>query len=648
MLIELPKYRAALRGGVSMGAMLIGGAVHWRAAPVEASIFPAIDGTFYHFRQEDVTESGVSTADGLPMTLDLAGVLKRTQVGGVDYMDCAVGAVHGALATPFPADAPVTIWMLTSGERQPGIAFYLGGPIFNPGSNNLNFRATGGVIVQRTTSGSSVATWTPPAQSGPETIAYHRPAGASVSTQNFQFRVNGQDTGAAAGSFTATSASGAVVAIGGRRDPSGAMVFGNLAGLGVLWRDVVIYVGTADKPDLSQSEIEALEAYAALRTPDVPVSPLPPAVTNALDQGGYRGTTATITASGEITIANAATAMSGDLGVTHYLVRADNMVGRQLVVSRSTGAPNNKGTAMGQWQMAWAVDPHGDDWRAFSSVAIEGSMVVARTATVLTQDTVYIARRPVFTPQRWDAAIARWIASPLTSPTASGGTDCIVGLLPANDLAPQMPLYGFRFGTGPTPFVVTINIHSDEHIAGFSAEAMIDWLLSGNADAAWLRDRLTIYVYPRVNPQAHQIGAQRVEITTGLNANRIIGDAFDAIPLSKLLRDAWAADLPTKIGGHFDFHDAIQGNGQAFLYHIASLPFTALVNQVHSARTGRQVGVEEATYADMIATYIQARYSPDFSVTPEYETSTAANIPEWKAWGLDLGAALRLHYGALP
>lgn len=622
-------------------------------APPAPDPFPAIDGQFYHFRQEDVTASGASTAHGLPLSLGLAGTLARIEFDGREYFDGSKGALHADLATPFPADAPITIWMLTSGHRNSGVFAYLGPPNFAPGSNNLNFRATGSLIVQRTTTLADIATWPLPAAAGPETVAYHRPAGANISSQNFKVRYNGTQVGAPSGAYTATASNGGAIVIGGRRDTSGGVVIGNTASTGTYWRDVVVYVGTPAKPDLSADEIAALEAYAAQRlgaAPAPPVSPLAPAVA-VVSPGGYPGTTPTVSPTGEVTITNAATFLSGDLGVSHYLVRADNMIGRKLVAKRSTAAPNNNwGTPLlDQWQMAWTYDPNSDDWRKFDIVSHASNVVTASNTGYLDQDTVYVARRPVFTPARWEAAIARWIEHPLTSPTPSGGSDYVIGTLPANQYAPQMPLYGFKVGTGPTPFVVTAGIHSDEHVVGWASEAFFDWLLSDHADAVWLRSRLTIYAYPRLNPQAHHAGANRVEVASGENANRIFASTgFDSIPLSKTLRDAWAADLPATLGGHYDWHDSIQGVRRGFVYHRNSLAYANLISSIYKARTGIDIVIQASATTGSVSDYVNATFSPAFSITVEHEMSVADSIPQWREWGLDMGRALRQHFGALP
>lgn len=377
---------------------------------------------------------------------------------------------------------------------------------------------------------------------------------------------------------------------------------------------------------------------------------LDPTVTIPDDGGNKLGTTASVTAAGEVTITNVRSFLNknNDFSVMHYMVRADNMLGKTLTVKRAAAAPNNDPTDLSVWQMAWAYDPHGE-WFAFDSVVNSSGTLVATKTEPLMQGTVYIARRPVFTNARWDAAIARWRASPLVRPTPSADASLVIGTLPSNAHAPAMALHGFKVGTGPKALVVTGGIHPDEHIAGYAYEAFMDWLLGNTAEAVWLRSNLTIYAYPKLNPQGRYAGASRVEVTTGEDANRIwTGGSFDGIPLSKTLRDAWTADLPATISGYLDFHDYGMNDGRGMVYHTDAGAFAQALNTVYSARTGIALTIEPSVATNSIGRHLIAAFgAADVGVAIEHKLSRTVSTAEWQEWGRDVGRALKAHYEAL-
>lgn len=381
-------------------------------------------------------------------------------------------------------------------------------------------------------------------------------------------------------------------------------------------------------------------------------SPPPaPTVTIPVPGGNVLSTTASVTAAGEVTITNQDSVLSSDLGVTHYLVRADNMMGKTLVARRPNNDPTvTNGADLAQWQMAWSYDVD-DGWSAFDSYANVSPHVVASNTAPLTQNTVYIARRPVFLNSRWDAAIARWRASPLTGPTASGNAQFVVGTLPVNTYAPSMPLHGFKFGTGPAAVVITGLIHTGEHIGAFAMEALVDWLLGADPDAAYLRSKCTFYVYPNINPQANYAGASRVELYTFASSNTIwLDSGHDDKPLSLILRNVWVADLPAVVDGNIDFHDGARTAGYAMTYDrvAGSGNIVGALQAEYYTRTGilidRNPGGTTSGVVGGVARYIRDKYQTTWMVTAEHWVAADHGVPQWQQWGRDFGRAMRDHY----
>lgn len=215
------------------------------------SDFPAIAGDYVHYRQEDVTEAGVTAANGLPLSLDFEGVLSRVTVAGVEWMDCSTGILRVERA-PWPSDIGMSIWVLTDGSRPSGTVLYNG--LRTAGLNDnrhLNFH--GGGIFRTTNNSTRTAIWPVPAADGPETMCWSVPQGEST-IGGYSLRHNGIDLGPS----TMTDPTRAAT----RNGPDFVIGAGsNLVPTGLRWRDVVLKIGAP----LTEQEIADLEVYAAAR-----------------------------------------------------------------------------------------------------------------------------------------------------------------------------------------------------------------------------------------------------------------------------------------------------------------------------------------------------------------------------------------------
>ena len=386
-------------------------------------------------------------------------------------------------------------------------------------------------------------------------------------------------------------------------------------------------------------------------TLDIPAAPAqPPSVVIPTEQGFKLGSSATITPEGAIQITLTDTNLnSEDLGVNHWLVQANNIKDKMVTVSRTLGNPVKRGGDANHWQAAYAYDPHGDDWRKFDTNVGSNGKMVSAIATPAEQPTMYVSRRPVFTMERWRRAITRWRANPLTRPTASSDSFFVAGTLPANQFAPDLPVYAFAFGLGSKAIVLTGNVHVDEHIGAFAMEAFIDFVLSNDPHAVALRAECTFYCYPAMNPQARHAGASRVEVLTGrgtaqnpVNANRLFSTDYDHIPYSKVMRDIWTADIPSQIEANLDFHDAAVLTGRGMVYEQNSGSYAGFLATDYVTRTG--VAIERNPSAggpNTVGGWMMANKGAKWRCTLEHYISDEVSIPEWKQWGRDAAMALR-------
>lgn len=403
----------------------------------------------------------------------------------------------------------------------------------------------------------------------------------------------------------------------------------------------VVATKTGQNPQTRTAELAVPAAPAQLPSVTIPT------------EGGFKaGSSATITADGAIQITLTNTNMNSDeLGVNHWLVQADNIEGKTVTVRRNLGSPVKRGGDANHWQAAYAYDPHGDDWRKFDTNVGSNGQMVSSLATPAERPTMFVARRPVFTMERWRQAIARWRANPLTRPTASSDSFFVAGTLPSNQFAPALPVYAFAFGLGSKAIVLTGNVHTDEHIGAYTMEAFIDFALSNDPHAVALRAECTFYCYPAMNPQGRHAGVSRVEPVTGrgtsqnpMNANRLFSTDYDHVPFSKVMRDIWIADLPNPIEANLDFHDAAIQTGRGMIYEENSGSFGGFLATDYITRTGVAVERNPSTVGPTsIGGWMMVNKNAAWRCTMEHYISDAVSIPEWKQWGRDAAMALRNH-----
>lgn len=442
------------------------------------------------------------------------------------------------------------------------------------------------------------------------------------------------------------SLSGAM-AEGGSDTASGSMSVTTPAPGGITLSAALVEAG-ADTASGAASVDIAMSAAMAEAGADTAMGSASVGITVTIpDDGGYIGTTASIDqTTGKVTVTNTTVPEvilpGGEFSVGQWCVKVDGIQGKNLAVE-VRGAYNFNNNASG-WRAAWAYDLLGP-WYRFDSDPLIGGVTQASNTSPATQNTAYIANKPLMLQAAWDVAIDRWKASPHTGPTASGSADWVVGALPAiaSRSIPEKQVHGFKFGSGPQAAVLTTGVHPEEHLGMHAFEGFVDFVLGSDPVAMALREKFTFYAYPNLNAQGRYVGAARVEVETGTaqNSNRIWSSAFDHINLSRIMRQIWAADLPAQREVTLDFHDVPHvANRAAELLGRNATDLVSAIGSVYTSRTGRTVTTGTSTAIDSIGDYLAATRH----LAIEHATPAIYGGDELRAWGRDIAAGLNAAY----
>ena len=412
--------------------------------------------------------------------------------------------------------------------------------------------------------------------------------------------------------------------------------------LGGEWTGRIYGLTVAPVP-ATAAEAQAVAADHMARLPNS--APALPMIFEGFD-GAYTGLGYTAGGEGHFGIRVDREA-GNDNTVRHFAVGTRGNLGRPLTLSvlRQGYPPPGMVDVADRWRGSWAYDLKGP-WNRFDAYTQTADEHINTRTAPSEQDTVYLAMRPVFTNARWADAIQRWIASPLVRRTATGDTNFRVGTLPAGTTAggrsfPAFDVHGFMFGTGAINVTLTGNVHPDEHAAAYIYEGAIDWLLSTDPDAVALRAGMTFHCYPGLNPQGRYLGWSRSE-PTGQDANRIWTTDYDAVPLSKTMRDIWAADVAA-VDFSIDFHDWSDRNTGGGVWRRTTEPgavsYTSALSSAYNTRTGRSLDISNLEVAPHISDYWRSRGAA-WAVTIEHGILLQDTWTDWQAYGVDVARAM--------
>ncbi len=202
-----------------------------------------------------------------------------------------------------------------------------------------------------------------------------------------------------------------------------------------------------------------------------------------------------------------------------FYFRVEGVEGRQMRFQIGDHFAAGGGGRLAGKEMVYREE--GGDWEFFDNNVWDSD---AGTYTFhndfsFTADTVWVAYSFPYPFQRVIEHVDSIKDSPWVSPTASSNDNLIIGASPGGiddrgRSVPQLPLFGYKI-TDPDSteekerMVFCSGVHSNEVLAGYVLEGLVDWLVSDDPRAAALRREVEFYVYPMVVPDGRYAGYNR-------------------------------------------------------------------------------------------------------------------------------------------
>jgi len=275
-------------------------------------------------------------------------------------------------------------------------------------------------------------------------------------------------------------------------------------------------------------------------------------------------------------------------------------------------------------------------------------------------------------------------SSPYVTPTASGDgnlalpgcpiPDFVVGVSAGNmgdPCIPQHNLYAYMI-TDPcvtgqkTKVVIITGNHNTETSGSWAFQGMVDFLLSGEPEAVWLRKAAEFWVYPLVNPDGRytQTGRGNPEIQAMLDGGQLPPEitsndhnrlwhlsyptdcgvsTIDALTTA-MLTDSDACEAG--IDYYFDFH----GTDSTFFYTVPELMDCPYVEAFLALDTGVYPKARTAEQATLGSSRIWAMLEPPWGLGATYSFTPENDKYHDVSYFLDLGRyyGIALHNVLMP
>ena len=294
-------------------------------------------------------------------------------------------------------------------------------------------------------------------------------------------------------------------------------------------------------------------------------------------------------------------------------------------------------------------------------------------------DSVY-----VYTVDMTEAHTVSISSSPYVTPTASGDgnlalpgcpiPDFVVGTTPENTNpsypflhSPAHNIYAYMVTdpcvTGPkTKVVIITGNHNEETGGSWAFQGMVDFLVSADPEAVWLRKAAEFWVYPLVNPNGRYLGYGRYSPETyemyyagqlhSSDHNRLWHLSYptdcgvstiDALTAA-MLTDSDACE--TSIDYYFDFHSG----GSNFFYTVPELMDCPYVEAFLALNIGVGPVARTVEQATLGSSRIWVMLAPPWGLGATYSFTPENDFSHDVPYYLDLGRyyGIALHNVLMP
>ncbi|TWT72700.1 Zinc carboxypeptidase [Posidoniimonas polymericola] len=237
---------------------------------------------------------------------------------------------------------------------------------------------------------------------------------------------------------------------------------------------------------------------------------------------------------------------------------------------------------LAEHEMVYSYD--NEHWQFFDNNQLGAAEFSFSNATPFTQDEVYVAYALPYSYGRSVTHTQSVLQSPWAAPTASGNAAGVIGSsTPGVDelgrATPALDVFGYRITNPATDsgrltkqkIVISSGLHAGEPLGTYVYQGMVDWLLSDDPRAAWVRDNVEVYGYPVLNPSGRIMGTNRTTVNNigrdpnGLwDPNRWSSSSYgcggDDCQEIRATGEAMMADVTATQGGvdaFIDFHSTV-------------------------------------------------------------------------------------------
>ena len=252
--------------------------------------------------------------------------------------------------------------------------------------------------------------------------------------------------------------------------------------------------------------------------------------------------------------------------------------------------------------------------------------------------------------------------SPYVTPTASGDAglaldpdanlaDFVVGVSAGNvggdPCVPQHNLYAYKITdpciAGPkTKVVIATGNHNSETSGSWTFQGMVDFLVSSEPAAIWLRQVAEFYVYPLVNPDGRYTGTGRgnPEMTAegfGTDHNRVWDTQGEGLSTIDALTTAMQNDTDSNVGFLFDFHTTGGSNPQIWVK--SSMADSPYILALMALDTDIVINITEGVAGMLrIWSLTPEGLNAEYTFTPESDNN--GDVPYYLDLGRSYGLAL--------